>query len=341
MSESGGQRILNAAPFGKDDELRLILQQIQDMRNIYKYDGGFPIWGYDDVRVLLNKIEPEQSYLEVKELQQVQNLLTLLTEINEFRKKLQDKYPQLQEIIRRIEPNDQLLNLLKFTIEPSGRIFDNASKELKAIRKDIAAVDKDIHQQLDRILRNKSEYLQEEYITLRDGRLVVPVREFSVNKIPGIVHGQSGSGATYFVEPVSVVDLNNQMQKLLAAEHKEIIAILKRISKSIRQAGAELIQNFNILNDLDVLQAKARYANEIDCSQPEISKELYWDIKNARHPILLQKHQTDIVPLNVRMGRDFHQLIISGPNAGGKTVALKTIGLIQLMFQCGYHVPVA
>ena len=340
VSESGRQRLNNASPIQDTDELQKILQQVHDMRGVYTYDNGFPIWGYDDIRVLLNKIEPEQSYLDVKDLQKIENVLSLLTEIHEFRKKLQNKYPNLQEVISRIEPNNQLLNLLKFTIEPSGRIFDNASKELKSIRKEIAVVDKDIHQQLDRILRKKSEHLQEEYITLRDGRLVLPVREFSVNKIPGIVHGQSGTGATYFVEPMSVVDLNNQMQKLLAAEHKEIINILKRISKSIREFGSQLIHNFNILNELDVLQAKARFANEIDCAKPEVSKGYYWDIKKARHPILLQKHAQDIVPLDIKMGKEFRELIISGPNAGGKTVAIKTIGLLQLLFQSGFHIPV-
>lgn len=341
VSESGKQRLSDASPLLEQDVLYKVLQQVHDMRGVYTYDGGFPIWGYDDIRVLLNKIEPDQSYLEVKDLQKIENMLSLLSEINEFQKKLQDKYPNLQEITSKIESNNQLLNVLKFTIEPSGRIFDNASKELKAVRKEIAIVNKDIHQQLDRILRKKSEHLQEDYITLRDGRLVLPVREFSVNKIPGIVHGQSGTGATYFVEPMSVVDLNNQMQKLLAAEHKEIINILKRISKSIREAGGQLIQNFTLLNELDVLQAKARYANEIDCSRPGISKAFYWDVKKARHPILLQKHMQDIVPLDIQIGKNFRELVISGPNAGGKTVAIKTIGLLQLLFQSGFHIPVS
>jgi DNA mismatch repair protein MutS2 len=341
VSESGSQRLSDASPILNRNNLHKILLQVHDMRGVYSYDGGFPIWSYDDIRILLKKIEPDESYLDAKDLQKIENFLTLLAEISVFHKKLQNKYADLQEITTKIEPVDQLLNVLKFTIEPSGRIFDNASKELKTIRKEIAVIDKDIHQQLDRIIRNKSEYLQEEYITLRDGRLVLPVREFSVNKVPGIVHGQSGTGATYFVEPMAVVDLNNEMQKLLAAEHKEIINILKRISKSIREVGSQLICNFNILNELDVLQAKARYANEIDCTQPEISKEFYWNIKKARHPILLQKHADDIVALDVQIGKEYRELIISGPNAGGKTVAIKTIGLLQLLFQSGFHIPVS
>ncbi len=340
ISESGNKRLSDASPILNRDYLQKVMQQVHDMRGVYSYDGGFPIWSYADIRVLLKKIEPDESYLDVKDLQKIENILTLLAAIGEFHKKLQNKYPDLQEVTSKIEPINQLLNILKFTIEPSGRIFDNASKELKAIRKEMAVINKDIHQQLDRIMRNKSEHLQEEYITLRDGRLVLPVREFSVNKIPGIVHGQSGTGATYFVEPMAVVDLNNQMQKLLAAEHKEIINILKRISKSIREVGSQLIRNFDILNELDVLQAKARYANEIDCTQPEISKEFYWNIIKARHPILLQKHADDIIPLNVQIGKEFRELIISGPNAGGKTVAIKTIGLLQLLFQSGFHIPV-
>jgi len=340
VSESGAQRLLNVVPHKDNFILQEVLAQVQDMREVYLFEGSFPLWAFTDIRRLINKIEPAQSYLDVGDLIEVKNFLDIISEILQFQKKLGEKYGSLQRVIKNLSSNEQLLNQLKFTIEPSGRIFDNASRELKAIRKEIEAVNQEIHQRLERILRKKAEFIQDDYITLRDGRLVVPVREYSVNKIAGIVHGQSNTGATYFVEPLPVVELNNQMQKLLAAEHNEIIKILKRLSDQVRADKVTLYANFNILTELDTLQARARYANENHCSQPGLTPEFEIECKQARHPLLLKMNPGKTVPLNMTIGSDYHQVIISGPNAGGKTVALKTIGLLQLLFQCGFHIPV-
>lgn len=340
VSETGKNRIRNAAPFMDQDDLKETLNRITEMREIFTVDGGLPIWEYHDVRILLNKIEPAESYLEIPDCIHVQNLLEVLSDIRSFFKKVHNKYPHLQNLVRDIAENAHLLNQLKFTIEPSGRIYDNASDVLKSIRKDINRLSDEIHIRMNRILKKNSEFLQEDYITLRDGRLVLPVREFSVSKIPGIVHGQSGSGATYFVEPMNIVDLNNQMQKLIATEKKEIIKILRRLAVLIRENGPDLVHNLNLLNELDVLQAKAKYANEVHASMPEVSETFDWILKRARHPLLLRKPDLQVVPLDLEIGTAFRELIISGPNAGGKTVALKTTGILQLMFQCGFHVPV-
>lgn len=341
VSETGRARLSNLTLIHSASELAQALAQVQDMREIYLVEGGFPIWDFCDVRVLLNKIEPGESYLEVADFMMLQNFLELVSEAFDFGKKLAEKYAELRTILAKLLPDQKLLTQIKFTFEPSGRVFDNASQELKIIRKEIAAIDRDIHVQLERIIRKNTEHIQEEYLTLRDGRFVVPVREFSVSKVPGIVHGQSGSGATYFVEPMPVVELNNQMQKLLAAERKEIIKILKRLTMLVREDHSNLLVNFNILNELDVLQAKARYANEYHCIAPQINEEFVWQINAGRHPLLLKMHADGTVPLTVNVGNESTVLVISGPNAGGKTVALKTVGLLQLLFQSGFHIPAA
>ena len=341
VSETGGIRLKNSAPVLDADTLQNILFQVKEMREIFLADGGFPIWDYYDIRILLNKIEPEESFLEIADFLKTQNFLEVVAEVHSFYNKVKEKYPYLGDIINRLKQKDKLLTQIKFTIEPSGNIYDNASPELKAIRRDIAKVNDDIHHRLERIVRKKAEYLQEDYLTLRDGRLVIPVREFSVTKIPGIVHGQSSTGATYFVEPLPVVELNNQMQKLLSAERKEIVKILKRLSKLLREEQIDLIIDFDLLNELDVLQAKAKYANEVKAILPEINDSFYWRLKSAKHPLLLKMHPDSTVPLNLTAGKDNNELIISGPNAGGKTVALKTIGLLQLLFQSGFHIPAA
>ncbi len=341
VTENGKVRLRNVRPLQSKEELQQALQEVQDMRDVFVVEGGFPIWSFVDIRVLLNKIEPINSYLEIKEFLQVQNFLELVHELINFRNKMEEKYPALQDILSQLQSVVRLEQQIRFTFEPSGRIYDNASDELKTLRKEIQQLDKELHIRLERLQKKYAEHLREEWVTLRDGRFVLPVREFSVNKVPGIVHGQSGSGATYFIEPMPIVELNNQLQKLHAQEKKEEIKILRRLSAQLKEHQTELVLNYNLLIELDVLQAKARYANEMRCHAPQINDSFSIELKQAYHPILLQRHPDQVVPLDIHAGDDFNVLVISGPNAGGKTVALKTVGLLQLLFQCGFHVPVA
>ncbi len=339
VSQVGRARLLASRPFTSAPMLEETLRQVQEMRAVYQSEGGFPIWDFVDVRTLFARIEPEESYLEIADFVRLQNFLELIDEIKQFSAKHREKYPSLQTIFKRLEPVHALLNQFRFTFESSDRVFDNASPELKSIRKEMSRLDGEIHTRLERIMRKHAEHIQEEYFTLRDGRLVLPVREFSVSKLPGIVHGQSGTGATYFVEPMSVVQLNNEMLRLAAAERKEIIKILKRLTQLTRAEQPSFEQNLQALIELDVLQAKARDANQFECVQPEIAASFSWKLVNAKHPLLLKRHPQDTVPLNLETADNIHQIVISGPNAGGKTVALKTVGLLQLLFQCGFHIP--
>ena len=341
VSETGRARLKNSRPLTDETVLRRVLQWVAEMRQVYLAEGGLPLWDFVDVRILLNKIEPENSFLETQDFSRLQNFLEIVAELRAFGKKHQEKFPELQHFFRRLEAVQKLSNQIRFTIDHAGNIYDNASPQLKAIRGEMARIDQEIHQKLERIKRKNAEHIQEDFITLSDGRLVLPVREYSVSKIPGIVHGQSGSGATYYVEPMVVVELNNQMQKLRADERKEIIRLLRQLSDLVREEQSALLNNLEILTDLDVLQAKARYANEFDCSAPDVDPEFEWHLTKARHPLLLKMHKDTTVPLTMEAGKDFRILVISGPNAGGKTVALKTVGMLQLMFQSGFHIPVA
>ncbi len=341
VSETGRSRLKNSRPFSDAKALQKTLEQISELREIYLTDGGFPIWDFTDVRILFAKIEPQESFLEIEQFVKLQDFLELTAEIKQFEKKNGEKYPLLSRLIRSLDPLENLLRQFQFTFESSERIFDNASSELKSIRKEMSRLNNEIHIRLERIMRKSAEHIQEEYITLRDGRLVLPVREYSVTKIPGIVHGQSGSGATYFVEPMAVVPLNNDIQKATATERKEVVRILKRLTNSVREHQAEFLNNLERLTQLDVLQAKARDANQFHCIAPEISEDFRWKLKQAKHPLLLRLHPDSTVPLTVEAGGSYNELIISGPNAGGKTVALKTIGLLQLLFQSGFHIPAA
>ena len=339
-SEISKLRLKNSELIYNSTELQTKMSEISETKEIYQAEAGLPLWAFVDIREILHKIEPLGSFLEIADCQTVQNSLEISLELRHFFKKYSERFPNLQRLAETIFDLSTLSNLIKNTIDPSGNIFDNASKELKSIRNDIEYQHKQIHIILDRIIRKKTEFLQEEYITLRDGRLVLPVREFSVNKVPGIVHGQSQTGQTQYVEPLEAVQLNNHLNELYRAEKIEIIKILQRIADNIREQSQEITRNFNTIIDFDILQAKARYSINENAKAPEISKEFSWDIRGGFHPILLNKLKETTVPLDLSIGKDFRILVISGPNAGGKTVALKTLGLLQLLFQSGFHIPV-
>ncbi len=341
VAENGKVRVLNLQPLADENAIKTTLQQVEEARGILESEGGMPLYAFEDMRPLLNKIEPLNSFLEVEDCQKVLSFLDLCRELQRFILKQAERFPLLADLAANLDPLVNLSNLMHSTIEPSGEIYDNASQELKAIRKEIAFISKQVHVKLERIMRKQSEHLQEDYITLREGRLVLPVREFSVNKIPGIVHGQSGTGKTQFVEPMEVVQMNNQLHQLYIHEQNEIIRILRNLADRIREKTTEILANFELSVHLDTLQARARYSRETNAATPEINAEFRWEIKNGYHPLLLNKLGRNAVPLSLKMDREQHILIISGPNAGGKTVALKTVGLLQLMFQCGIHIPVS
>jgi DNA mismatch repair protein MutS2 len=341
VSESGKNRLQNSEIILDKNRLEHNLKEVSELKELYLIEKKIPLWSFQDIRSMLHKIEPFNSYLEAAECQEVQNLLRISGELDRFFKKQAGKYPLLNQSAIKINPLLNLLKLIENTIDPSGSIYDNASPELKKIRSEIGFLSKQIHIKLERIKKKYSEYLQEEFITLRDGRLVLPVREFSVNKIPGIVHGQSATGQTHYVEPISVVQLNNQMNELYAQEKKEIIRILQRLADNIRENRQSLLTNFEILTHFDLLQAKAQYAINVNGINPIVNEHFSWDIREGYHPLLLKRINKRTVPVSLKIGDDFTIMIISGPNAGGKTVALKTIGLLQLMFQTGFLIPVA
>ena len=340
VSEMGRTRLLNSTFLSKKQEIEKVLTEISELKDIFLFDGGLPIWSFDDIRIQLHKIEPLESYLEQADCQRIQNVLDIAAEVVKFFKNHKDKYPVLYNLSLAINPLDNLNKLIQSTIDSTGAIYDNASPDLKQIRTNIEIISKQIHIKLERILRKQTQHLQDEYITLREGRLVLPVREYSVNKIPGIVHGQSATGQTHYVEPLSVIPLNNELKELYAQDKKEIVRILKRLAENFRQYRSELLTDLDILTNFDVLHAKAHYSISCTGTAPKINDDFYWQINEGYHPLLLNKLNKDAVPLTLTIGKDFSTMIITGPNAGGKTVALKTIGLLQALFQTGFHIPV-
>jgi DNA mismatch repair protein MutS2 len=339
VNEIAKQRIQNQVLYFHKAEIERLLTEIEELKEIIQVEQSFPLAYYHDMRPILHKIEPRESYLEIEDCQKIQRFIEISSTVKSYIKKF-ERFKLLNTCVNAIDPLTVLVHQIANTIDPAGQIYDNASPDLKSIRKEIAHLSKQIHIQLERIQKKYAEHLQDDYITLREGRLVLPVREFSVNKVPGIVHGQSATGQTQYIEPMQVVALNNDMQVAYQREKKEIIRILKRIAENIRNETGTILNNFEALVHLDAMQAKARYALTLKAIAPEIHPDFSWHITNGYHPILFKKMGKEAVPLSLDIGDDFQILIITGPNAGGKTVALKTIGLLQILLQSGYQIPV-
>jgi len=235
-----------------------------------------------------------------------------------------------------LEPLTALRAEIDRCILSEDEIADDASTKLRSIRRSIRVAGDRIHTQLNEIVNSNRTQLQDAVITMRGGRYCIPVKAEYKNQVSGMVHDQSQSGSTYFIEPMAVVKLNNEIRELEIAEQKEIEAILAALSEQTAPHIDELRTNLSVLSRLDYIFARAALARDMDASRPEFNEEGVLDIRQARHPLLPRDR---VVPIDVTLGRDYNTLIITGPNTGGKTVSLKTVGLLTLMGQAGLHIP--
>jgi DNA mismatch repair protein MutS2 len=306
--------------------------------------GRFGLGGIDDAAPLLAKLRVEGTTLEPR---QILSLERLLLAAGELKRQIQGaadarQYPHLQRIASGIPDLRSLLAAIRGKILPGGEVDDNASPELAAIRRGLAERRNRIYRSLESILRGQAQAVQEDVVTFRNGRFVIPVRTDSRNQVPGVVHGLSSSGQTTFVEPMAVIHQNNDLVRLREQEEMEISRILRSISQALRESRPALETALDIVSGLDVAQAKALFAREFRCAQPKISEGRDLALEDARHILLehsLRAAGREAVPISLELDADRNVLVISGPNAGGKTVALKTVGLIALMAQTGFFVP--
>ena len=247
----------------------------------------------------------------------------------------EEKSP-IAHLFRALTPNRYLEDTITTSILGEDEIADAASPELAAIRRHMRATEAKVRDILQRLISsNQSKYLQESIITIRSNRYVVPVKSEHKNAIPGLVHDVSSSGSTFFIEPMGVVKANNELRELAAKEEKEIARILAQMSSDCADHREDILENYRTLVWLDEIFARAKLSMKLNCTEPKLSKE-YLYLRGARHPLLDQK---TAVANDLALGKDFDTLVITGPNTGGKTVTLKTLGLITLMAQCGLHVP--
>jgi DNA mismatch repair protein MutS2 len=340
-----------STPFGAEELVSLTflsdlnaiqnsLDEVTEMRGLLDAGYYMPISGFSDIRPHLEKIKPENAYLEVEALRDVKNNLQLVGELAHFFREHKDETQTLYRYGQGIHYHRDIVREIDGTIDASGEIVDNASPELREIRGKIRSLEGEQTKALRRLQKRYAEYSQDEIVTLRDGRMVLGILPSFVNKVNGIVHGTSSSGATIFVEPMETLQISNQIQNLKIRERTEIIKILRFLTGLIRQVRNDIYYGIQNIAALDFILAKARLARELNASSPNIIDRPYLNIANARHPLLLLKMgQEAVVPLSLELGDQFNTLLITGPNAGGKTVAMKTIGLLIMMIRMGMPIP--
>jgi len=298
--------------------------------------------GLPDVTIFIQKLHIEGAALEPREIFDLIGFLDRAADAASFLNAAGERFPLLAHRAQGIGDFRPLLKEVEGKIQADGTVLDSASPHLHRLRREIEKQKKNIQESLERFLRaNRNEgILQEEYITIRNERFVVPVVSGQRRKLPGVIHGASSTGQTLFLEPLETIDLNNELVRLQEEESREVFRILRELTARLRVYGEPIRAAAAIMGALDLIFAKARFAIEFDCAIPSFSTRLH--LENARHPLLIdvfRKSKRRVVPFTLTLDRECRTLLISGPNTGGKTVTLKTVGVIALMAQAGLPVP--
>ena len=340
-----------AAQFSFSSNYETIVRQLDETVEFMQIIGeetNFPTGYYLDVRPALQKIKVTGTFLEVHELFDLKRSLeTIRAIVNFFRSREEEEFPRLRDVVRDVQLFPFVYDRIDQIISKHGTIKDNASPELAHIRREIFSRQASVSKIMQSILRKaQKEGLVEKDVStsIRDGRTVIPIAAGNKRKLKGIVHDESATGRTAYVEPEEVVEVNNRIRELESAEKREIVKILIHFTDEIRPYAEDLAFSYGILAELDFIRAKALWAIESESVKPKMTdkQELEWF--KARHPLLernLKAENRKVVPLDITLTEQNRILLISGPNAGGKSVCLKTVGLVQYMLQCGLPVPLS
>jgi DNA mismatch repair protein MutS2 len=329
--------------FSEDfDQLRKLLNQTEEFRQILLLNEKFPTEFYFDLTAELSRIAIEGTYIELETLFNLKRSLNTINDcLTFFRKDKEPQYTHLKELTSAVEIDKSVIKRLDEILDDKGNIRDHASPELHDIRKEISkkqiSVNKKIHQLIGQV-RRQGWAPDDIELTVRNGRTVIPMLATYKRNIRGFIHDESATGQTVFIEPEEAFDLNNEIRELENAERREIIKILSIFTDSIRPQTEELKRAYNFLGIIDFIRAKALYALQTNSQKPDISSETRINWSKAKHPLLYLSHRLqkkEVVPLNIVLNEQQRILVISGPNAGGKSVCLKTVGLLQYMLQCG------
>lgn len=351
---AGKELALALTPSSDLDEVRQRQQETWEARGLLDVRPGSTLGGVHDLRPMVENAL-RGARLPPQDLLDIRDTLTQAGTVRRALLRLEDSFPLIGSIARALEPCPHVTSEIERCISEHGEVLDRASPALSRIRSELRVAYDRLMDKLNRIVANPNyaSHLQEAYVTQRDGRYVIPVRADSRARIPGLVHDQSSSGATLFIEPLATVELNNQWRELQLAEEREVERILLALSSWVADAAEPVRRTVEAFATLDLVLAKAKYADSIRATMPEMvpfarlrgpirsapvaHPGSVIDLRKARHPLL---DPATVVPIDVHLGEDYFIIVITGPNTGGKTVSLRTVGLLALMAQCGLHLPV-
>lgn len=340
-SSLGKEKAISLKPATDFEEVARALAATEEGATVLRLKGMVPLGGIHDVRAHAKRasiggILAPKDLLDLADTisggRKLKNFLTAICEDQEL--------PIIADLAGQIEGLRSLESEILACIDDHGEVLDGASSTLKRLRQEIRGIESNVRQKLEQLTRSSSnqKMLQEAVVTIRNDRYVIPVKQEYRTHFGGLVHDQSASGATLFIEPQAVVQLNNQLREAKIKEEREIEKILRELTGHVAEAAEAILQNVEALAELDFIFTKAKYAHAIRATKPKLNDKRYIRVKKGRHPLISAEA---VVPIDVELGRDFTMLMITGPNTGGKTVTLKTIGLITLMAQSGLYVPCA
>ena len=351
LCQLGKDKVDEMAFSGDVAVINTMLRQTREFRRLQEESDDFPLQFFFDMRESVKRIRLEGTHLEENEIFDLRRSLETIAAIVRFLDRGSDEgvydYPTLHELTEGVLTFPEILRRIDQILDKYGKVKDSASPALADIRMQLHKAEGSVSRTLYSILRAaQSEGLVDKDVTptVRDGRLVVPIAPGLKRKIKGIVHDESSTGKTVFVEPTEVVEANNRIRELEAEERREVVRILVDFTKLVRPYVNEIIYAYLLLAEIDFIRARAEFAALVGGIEPEVQAVPVIDWISSRHPLLwlaLKKQDKPVVPLDITLTRDRHILIISGPNAGGKSVCLKTVGLLQYMLQCGLSVPMS
>lgn len=335
-SDLGKDKALNIEIKKDLEEVERELDILNEAISFISSYGGIS-FAFEDIRDYVKKAQIDYT-LHNSELLKIKRFLNLVSQIKGYFNNLQetDRFVKLKEYDRRVLPIKDLEKKIENIIISEDEISDEASPTLKVLRRQKISINEKIKSTLNFIISTRQKELQEPIITVRQGRYVVPVKQEYRGTFKGIIHDQSSSGATLFIEPMQVVDLNNELRQIELKEQEEIQRILFELSQDVKKNTESLFKNIEVISELDFIFAKAKYSIKIKATRPEINTLGYINLKKARHPLI---NPEIVVPIDIHIGDQFNTLVITGPNTGGKTVTLKTVGLLTLMAMAGLNIP--
>lgn len=328
------------------EQIRKFLNQTFEFKNILENDAPLPIHHFFDLKVLANKIRVEGTFLSEEAFFQIQTSLTTVFAMISYFNEREAQYPNLEALFEHLPIEKSILKKIDLVIDQKGKIRTNASRELQDLTVGIAKAEQEARRKIDHIFKSagSSGWTADGALTIRDGRLCIPLLAENKRKLKGFIHDESASGQTVYMEPEEVFTLNNKIRDLEFERRREIVKILTRLTDELRPYTPLLLSYHGLLTKLDFVRAKALFAIQTGAEMPLLVPESRINLINARHPLLqlsFKREQKTVVPLNIRIDGQARVIVVSGPNAGGKSVCMKTVGLLQMMTQAGLLIPAA